>query len=104
MLIPVHQFRLYRSAKICKKVQFAAKSAAVLSLMHTTRAVPAKACQPNVRHANTNAGVVNFLKRNGDFHLEEHMFMLALVNLILYPVNSWLEIANLSSESNFATL
>lgn len=63
-----------------------------------------KACQPNAPLANSNAGVVNFSKRNGDFHLEEHMFMLALLNLILYPVNSRLKMANLSSVSNFATL
>lgn len=63
-----------------------------------------KACQPNARHANSNAGVVNFLKRKGDFHLVEHVFMLALLNLILYPVNSRLKIPNLSSESNFATM
>lgn len=104
---PVHHFRLYRSAKICKYKQFAANAAAVVSIMQTAPCGSGgsrESCRLNARHANCNAGVVNFLKRNGDFLPEEHMFLLALINLILYPVNSGLKIANLSSESNIATL
>lgn len=73
-------------------------------LRRAARAAPVKVVGLNAQHANCNAGVVNFLKRNGDFLPGEHVFLLALINLILYPVNSGLKIANLSSESNFATL
>lgn len=104
---PVHHFRLYRSAKICKYKQFAANAAAVVSIMQTAPCGlggSRESCRLNARHANCNAAVVKFLKRNGDFLPEEHMFLLAHINLILYPVNSGLKIANLSAESNFATL
>lgn len=104
---PVHHFRLYKSAEFCKYKQFAANAAAVVSIMQTAPCGSGgsrESCRLNARHANWNAGAVNILKRNGNFLPEVHMFLLALINLIPYPVNSGFKIANLSFESNFTTL